>query len=185
MGSVTFYEGIDYTGNSRTYNIEDTSFYNILLYEDANTPIKIRSIKNNTDNKYYISLYYKNGENAFGGSYINIISNLEDLNDVMNAKDLFEFGERDPLFYGIVLHKKFPHAQAIYKVVLPNFNWLKAYDIDDVSDMREEFILINTEQTSTEETDDSYNRCLEYNKQRQKSIDIFHSRIALLCFYFL
>jgi hypothetical protein len=50
MESVTFYQDTDLTGNSRTYPITNTTHSKILLYEDPDKPIVIRSIKNNTNN---------------------------------------------------------------------------------------------------------------------------------------
>ena len=58
MGSVTFWEGIDYTGNSKTIRIKDKTHSKILLYENAVEPIVIRSIKNYTNNEYIVALFY-------------------------------------------------------------------------------------------------------------------------------
>ena len=87
MGSVTFHDKIDYTGNSRTYNITDTSYDQILIYNDKLTSITLRSIRNFTDNNYIVVLYYKNSDNAFGRSYINITS---DLRDITYVKSFFD-----------------------------------------------------------------------------------------------
>ena len=58
MGIVTFFEDIDYHGNSRTIDIGDTKYPKILLYEDPDKPIVIRSIKNYTNNEYIVALFY-------------------------------------------------------------------------------------------------------------------------------
>lgn len=199
MGSVTFYEDTDLTGNGSTFEIGDRTDYQILLYNDPTKPIVIRSIENTTN--YFVILYYKNGDNAFGGKYINIKGNLRDINLVQHTSYVFWSQEVSPEFNGIVLQKILPDTQLsyVYDVVLSNYLNTKPYD-ENVLGMRGYLNEINTDQTSTEETSDNvdptsaettlqstpveiknvndpYNRCIEDNKEKQKNIDHFKSRI--------
>ena len=105
MGSVTFFDQINYEGNWRSYEIGDRADSQILLYNDTITPLQIRSIKNKTDKTYIVVLYYKNGENAFGGSYINIDSDFSDLNYI------YRFSKVNLFFNGVILQKKIPNSR--------------------------------------------------------------------------
>ena len=200
MGSVTFYEDTDLTGNGSTFEIGDRTDYQILLYNDPTKPIVIRSIENTTN--YFVILYYKNGDNAFGGKYINIKGNLRDINLVQHTYYTFWSQEVSPEFNGIVLNKILPDTQFLYEfntVFSNNYFNSKPYN-ENVLDMTGDLNEINTKQTNTEETDsnvyptsaettlptapveikknnDPYNRCLEHIKERQKTIDHFNSRI--------
>ena len=124
MKSVTFYEDIDYNGNSRTYDIGVANDYQILLYEDANTPLEIRSIKNNTSD-YFIVLNYRNNNNPFGGNFFYINDNLWNIQLVRyihyTGGYQVAFQEISPYFYGIMLQKILPQKTYVFNYVIKNF----------------------------------------------------------------
>lgn len=148
MGSVTFWEGIDYTGNSKTIRIKDTTHSKILLYENAVEPIVIRSIKNYTNNKYIVALYYKYGSDAFGGPVLYIESDLSDINKA-NAYFFFLFYDVDPSFNGVILLRKTLNKNIIYNYVM--INAPKAYDdINKILDLRNDLQTNTLDQTDTD-----------------------------------
>ena len=136
MGEVTFFEKVGHRGKRRTYDIDNEDFYQILLYENAEEPILIRSIINKTN--YFISLYYKKDSNAFGGSYIYIKQHLNDIRKVTN-EDLFGRSKGvSPEFNGIVLQKLLPDRIYEFNTVLSTWYSEQPYG-NDVSDMRYSF----------------------------------------------
>ena len=93
MGSVTFYEGIGYTGKRRTIKIGNTSAYQILLYENS---------------KRLFSFI------------INISSGLSNINNVINTQHFFLYSEVDPSFNGIILKQTmFVSKETVFNYVLP------------------------------------------------------------------
>ena len=133
MGEVTFFEKAGFKGKRRTCNIDNEDFYQILLYENAEEPILIRSIQNNTN--YFVTLYYKKDSDAFGGNYIYIKENLSDIRKVKND-DLFGWSKGvSPEFNGIVLQKLLPDRIYEFKTVLSTWYSEQPYG-NDVLDMR-------------------------------------------------
>ena len=136
MGEVTLFEKVGHSGKRRTYDIDNEDFYQILLYENAEKPILIRSIINKTN--YFITLYYKKDSNAFGGSYIYIKQHLNDIRKVTN-EDLFGRSKGvSPEFNGIVLQKLLPDRIYEFNTVLSTWYSEQPYG-NDVSDMRYSF----------------------------------------------
>jgi len=201
MESVTFYQRAGFKGNSRTYDFEYTSDYQILLYNNPTKEITIRSISNNMN--YFITLYYKKDENAFGGTYINIKEDLNDINLIQHTYYTFWSQEVSPEFNGIVLQKILPQ-QTWYRFNIVLFSENKKPYGNAVLDLTDQYYETIVDQTDTNsETDstsinvdsttapttlntapveiknvnDPYTQCMEDIKVRQQSIDIFKSRI--------
>ena len=158
MGIVTFFEDIDYNGNSRTIDIGDRSAYQILLYKNTETPITIRSIQNHTN--YIITLYYKKDSNAFG-DYIYIDKDISDIQQVQHPSYYFWTKEVSPLFSGIVLERKpMLYFTVEYNYVIRNLNLFKPYD-ENVLDLRNE-LKKYTENVQTQPTPQQQQTDLQY-----------------------
>ena len=93
-GSVILYDQVGHTGKSQRFPIPKDAKDIIVIYNDPKNLITVRSIKN--DSNYYVMLYYGKGDNAFGGKYINIF------NDSNNISSLVTI----PAFNGILLRKR-------------------------------------------------------------------------------
>ena len=133
MGEVTFFEKVGFKGKRRTCDIDNEDFYHIILYENAEEPILIHSIRNETN--YLVTLYYKKDSNAFGGNYIYIKENLSDIREVKN-EDLFGWSKGvSPEFNGIVLQKLLPDRRYEFNTVLSTWYSEQPYG-NDVLDMR-------------------------------------------------
>ena len=199
MGSVTFYERTGYTGTRRTYNLNDDTADQILLYKDPKKPIVIRSIENKTT--YFITLYYKKDDNAFGGNYIYIKESLNDIQQVQYRWTTIlpiEYPwskEISPEFNGIVLQQIVPDSQEWYVFNTIFFNLNKEpFDKDNVVDMTYTFNeTINktknisksnfksTTASSTLDTapieNDLYEQCKQKNQEIENDIDDYTSRV--------
>ena len=200
MGSVTFYEDTGLTGNGITFEIGYITDYQILLYNNTETPITIRSIENNTN--YFITLYYKKDDNAFGGNYIYIKESLNDIQQVqyrwttiLPIDYAWSKKEISPEFNGIVLQQIVPDSQEWYVFNTIFFNLNKEpFDKDNVVDMTYTFNeTINktknisksnfksTTASSTLDTapieNDVYEQCKQKNQEIYNEIDDYTSRV--------
>ena len=191
MGSVTFYEDTGLTGNGITFEIGYITDYQILLYNNTETPITIRSIENNTN--YFITLYYKKDDNAFGGKYIYIKESLNDIQQVRyRGSSILPWSiEISPEFNGIVLQQIVPDSQEWYVFNTIFFNLNKEpFDKDNVVDMTYTFNeTINktknisksnfksTTASSTLDTANLYEQCVQKNQEIENEINEYTSRV--------
>lgn len=144
MGSVTFWEGIGYGGNSRTIDIGDTTHPKILVYENPDKPIVIRSIKNYTNNEYIVALFYNYISYGLGEFVLLIESDLSDINKVWAY---IIYSTVRPSFNSVMLLRKTTLPKNIvYNYV--SINTYNSYNNENALDMTKEFNE-NTENVQT------------------------------------
>ena len=147
MRSVTFWEGIGYGGNSRTIDIGDTTHPKILVYENPDKPIVIRSIKNYTNNEYIVALFYNYISYGLGQFVLLIESDLSDINKVWAY---IIYSTVRPSFNSVMLLRKTTLPKNIvYNYV--SINTYNSYNNENALDMTKEFNE-NTENVQTQPT---------------------------------
>ena len=125
MSVVSLYPENKYYGNPRNYTIDESTYTSVfILYKDSENPLRVSSIKNNTEH-YFVYLYYKSSYSEFGGNYFSIYKRLFQISDVQNK---INSDKIVPFFNGIALvHENDKSMLAQQKTLNRNFNPLFKY----------------------------------------------------------
>ena len=180
MGSVTFWEGIGYGGNSRTIDIGDTTHPKILVYENPDKPIVIRSIKNYTNNEYIVALFYNYISYGLGQFVLLIESDLSDINKVWAY---IIYSTVRPSFNSVMLLRKTTLPKNIvYNYV--SINTYNSYNNENALDMTKELIE-NTENVQTQPTPQQQQTNLQFapvteSGERDKYVECRNNREELI-----